>query len=163
MSGARAAAWLGALLLVGAAAADPPPKVDGEKLKQSFAGSADTDAFLRDPGLRAELVLLLGGSLAQLENNLSVRAEVDLVGGQLRLAGNAPHGGGEEEAVVCVAVYDGAVNAAILSAGAITVFTKSRDYAALPLCIKDWVTQVNSGHRDRFAKPANVRRANGGF
>lgn len=162
MSRPSALALLGVLVLA-AAAADPPPKIDGQKLKESFAGSADTDAFLRDPGVRAELKLLLGGSIARLEDNLSVRGEVDLVGGQLMLVGNAPHGGAEEEAVVCVAVYDGAVNAAILSAGVITVFTKSVDYASLPLCIKDWVTQVNSGHRDRFAKPSNVRRANGDF
>ncbi len=162
MTIARAIALVGALLL-GAAAAEAPPKVDGEKLEQSFAGSADTDAFLRDPGLRAALLLLLGPSITHLEGNLDVRAEVDLVGGQLRLVGNAPHAGTEEEAVVCVAVHDGAVHAAILSAGAITVFTKSVDYASLPLCIKDWVTQVNSGHRDRFTKPANVHRANGDF
>jgi hypothetical protein len=156
----RAIALLGALIL---GAADAPPKVDGQKLKREFAGSADTDAFLRDPGLRAALVSLLGASMAHLESNLNVRAEVDLVGGQLRLSGNAPHAGTEEEAVLCVAVHDGAVNAAILSGGAITVFTKSADYASLPLCIKDWVTQVNSAHRDRFAKPANVHRANGEF
>jgi hypothetical protein len=159
---ARAIAWLAAVL-VGAAAPEAAPKVDGQKLRQAFAGSADTDAFLRDPGLRAALVRLLGASLAHLEANLYVRGEVDLIGGQLSLVGNAAHAGGEEEAVVCVAVYDGAVNAAILSAGAITVYTASADYASLPLCIKDWVTQVNSAHRDRFAKPANVRRANGGF
>jgi len=158
----RVIALLGTVLL-GAAAAEAPPKVDGQKLKQSFAGSADTDAFLRDPGLRAALTLLLGSSMAHLESNLSVRAEVDLVGGQLVLVGNAPHAGTEEEAVLCVAVHDGSVNAAILSAGAITVFTKSVDYASLPLCIKDWVTQVNSGHRDRFTRPSNVQRANGDF
>ena len=60
-------------------------------------------------------------------------------------------------------VTDGAVNAAILSAGAIAVFTRIGDYASLPLCIKDWVTQVNSGHRDRFTRPPNVRRGNGDF
>jgi hypothetical protein len=162
MSRACAIALLAALLL-GAPAADTPPKVDGQALKRSFAGSADTDAFLRDPGVRAELVFLLGGSIAHLEANLYVRGEVDLVGGQLMLVGNAPHAGTEEEAVVCVAVHDGAVNAAILSAGAITVFTRAVAYDSLPLCIKDWATQVNSGHRDRFARPSNVRRANGDF
>jgi hypothetical protein len=158
----RAIALAGALLL-GASAADAPPKIDGQALERKYAGSADTDAFLREPGVRAELASLLGGSLAHLEHNLNVRGEVDLVGGQLQLVGNAPHAGGEEEAVVCVAVHDGALNAGIFSAGAITIFTRGTDYASLPLCIKDWVTQVNSGHRDRFTRPANVHRANGGF
>ena len=99
----RAIALAGALLL-GASAAAAPPKIDGQALQQKFAGSADTDAFLREPGVRAELEFLLGGSIAHLDANLNVRAEVDLVGGQLRLVGNASHAGGEEEAVVCVAV-----------------------------------------------------------
>ena len=120
----------------------------------------------RDPGVRAALTLLLGSSMCSWRTTLGrpYRGEVDPVGGQLVLVGNAPTCGyREEEAVVCVAVHDGTVNAAILSAGAITVFTKSVDYASLPLCIKDWVTQVNSGHRDRFTRPSNVQRANGDF
>ena len=162
MVGFRAIALVG-MLLAGASGAETPPAVDGAALKRAYVGSPDTDALLREPALRAELVSLLGESLAHFEHNLNVRGEVDLIGGQLSLVGNAPHGGSQEEAVLCIAVYDGAVNAAILSAGSITVYTRVRDYAALPLCIKDWVTQVNSGHRDRFERPANVHRANGDF
>jgi hypothetical protein len=59
--------------------------------------------------------------------------------------------------VICVAEYDGSVQAAILSKGHITVFAKDNAYDNLMLCIKDWITQVNSGHRDRFAQPKNVQ------
>lgn len=52
--------------------------------------------------------------------------------------------------------YDGTTQAAILSHGRITVFAKDRIYDKLMLCIKDWITQVSSRHRDRFAQPKNV-------
>lgn len=49
------------------------------------------------------------------------------------------------------------VQAAPLSKGRITVFAKDKSYDNLMICIKDWITQVNSGHRDRFAQPKNVQ------
>jgi len=52
--------------------------------------------------------------------------------------------------------YDGTTQAAILSKGRVTVFAKDRIYDKLMLCIKDWITQVSSRHRDRFAQPKNV-------
>lgn len=37
------------------------------------------------------------------------------------------------------------------------MFTHAEQFAWLPIGIKDWITQVNSGHRDRPAQPTNVR------
>lgn len=124
-----------------------------------WAGSYDTDAFLRDPAIRGELQKLLGPELRHLMHNLNVRGAVDLSGQTLSVSGNAPHQGTEEEAIVCVTVLplNTIVEAAILSKGAITVFTRAEKYEYTSLCIKDWITLANSAHADRFVQPANVR------
>ncbi len=48
------------------------------------------------------------------------------------------------------------VEAAIFSRGKITVFAAAEKYEYLTLCVKDWITQANSGHRDRTTQPKNV-------
>ena len=124
-----------------------------------WAGSDDTDAFLRQPAVRAELKKLLGPELKHLEHNLNVKGAVDLSGSTLSVNGNAPHGGTEEEAVVCVTPTNKTVmvEAAILSQGSITVYARADKYEYTTICIKDWITQANSGHVDRIKQPANVR------
>jgi hypothetical protein len=122
-----------------------------------YAGSYDTDALLKEPAVRAELQTLLGAQMNHLESNLNVKGSVDLIGQTLSVSGNAPHQGTEEEAVVCVVPFNMIVEAAILSEGAVTVFTRAEKYEYATLCIKDWVTLANSGHVDRLAAPANVR------
>ena len=49
------------------------------------------------------------------------------------------------------------MQAAILSKGRITVFAKDPSYDSLMQCVKDWITQANSGHRDRMTQPRNVQ------
>ncbi len=142
-----------------AVSADNPAGSGGHAMQQKYAGSYDTDAFLNEPAVRTSLARLLGGQLQHLLDNLDVRGEVDLVSGSLSLSGNAAHSGGIEEAVVCVSTYDGSVSAAVFSNGIITVYAQHPDYVAQGLCIKDWITLVNSGHRDRSTQPANVRFA----
>ena len=124
-----------------------------------WAGNYDTDAFLRLPAVRTELTMLLGSELDHLMHNLNVRGSVDLSGQTLSVNGNAPHQGTEEEAIVCVTVLPQhtIVEAAILSKGTVTVFTRAEKYEYSSICIKDWITLVNSGHADRFVKPTNVR------
>lgn len=122
-----------------------------------YVGGHDTDALLNERHVRTSLQQLLGQELAHFLDNLDVRSPVDLVGSVLSVTGNAPRRGGEEEAVLCVSPYDNTVSAALFSAGTITIFSHAATYDAQSLCIKDWITQVNSGHRDRFVQPANVR------
>lgn len=124
-----------------------------------YAGSYDTDAFLKEPAVRAELQKLLGPELKHLMHNLNVKGDVDLINGTLSLSGNAPHQGTEEEAVVCVTVLLSSMNveAAILSKGAVTVYTRAERYEYTNRCIKDWITLANSGHIGRIEQPANVR------
>lgn len=124
-----------------------------------YAGSYDTDAFLKEPAVRVELQKLLGPELKHLMHNLNVRGAVDLSGQTLSVNGNAPHQGTEEEAIVCVTVLPlkTIVEAAILSKDTVTVFTRAEKYEYATICIKDWITLANSRHADRLAQPANVR------
>lgn len=124
-----------------------------------WAGNYDTDAFLRVPEVRTELQKLLGPEMDHLMHNLNVRGSVDLSGQTLSINGNAPHQGTEEEAIVCVTVLplNTLVEAAILSKGAVTVYTPAEKYEYASICIKDWITLANSRHADRFAPPSNVR------
>lgn len=123
-------------------------------------GRDDSDAMLKEPAVQAELKRLVGGQLPKLLQNINVRGSIAYDGGSLVIAGNAPHKGGEEEGVVCVNPYSpGLVEAAIFSRGRITVFASAEKYEYLTLCVKDWITQVNSGHRDRMAQPKNVSYA----
>ena len=154
----RIAAVCAAALVAGAATAQGPEAAARARLAK-YAGSYDTDALLREPAVRAELRKLLGPQLKHLVNNLNVKGSVDVIGGALSISGNAPHQGTEEEAVVCVVPINMMLEAAILSRGAITVFTRAEKYEYAMLCIKDWVTLANSGHVDRLKQPANVRVA----
>jgi hypothetical protein len=128
-------------------------------LLKKYIGNPDTDALLKEPAVRAQLEAMLGKQLPTLIRNLNVKGDVELVGGALTLNGNAPHRGGEEEAIVCIADQGPVpyVEAAIYSKGKVSVFTKSPQYDGVMLCVKDWITQVNSGHRDRMAQPKNVQ------
>lgn len=122
-----------------------------------WAGSYDTDALLKQPAVRAQLQQLLGPELEHLERNLNVSGAVEVISESLSVSGNAPHQGTEEEAIVCVLPYNMTVEAAILSKGVITVYTRAEKYEYTNRCIQDWITLANSGHVDRIRPPANVR------
>jgi hypothetical protein len=124
-----------------------------------WAGSYNTEGFLKEPTVRTELQKLLGSELSHLMDNLNVRGGVDLSGETLSVNGNASHQGTEEEGIVCVTVLPlkTIVEAAILSKGTVTVFAQEEKYENASICLKDWITLVNSGHADRFTQPANVR------
>ena len=122
-----------------------------------WAGSYDTDAFLRQPEVHTELQKLLGSELEHLMHNMNVRGAVDLSGQTLSVNGNAPHQGTEEEAIVCVTLGSMTVEAAILSKKTVTVYMRAEKYEYASICIKDWITLANSRHADRFEQPSNVR------
>jgi hypothetical protein len=129
----------------------------GATMLRTYAGSYDTDGLLGHPGVRPRLAALLGTERAHLERNLEVSGSVNVIGGELSIDGNASHGGTEEEAVVCISGDGPTVTASILSSGVITVYADVSGYDEITRCIKDWITQANSKHRDRLVQPANVR------
>ena len=124
---------------------------------RKYVGSPDYPALLKEPGVKAKLQAVVGKQLPALMHSINVTGDMGLVSGAIAISGNAPHKGGEVEGVICVAEYDGTVQAALLTNRHITVFAKDQSYDNLMICIKDWITQVNSGHRDRFAQPKNVQ------
>ena len=133
------------------------PAGEGQSLLRRYVGTNETDQLLREPWVKIELGRLLGSQRQHLERNLDVRGAVDLIGGHLSVSGNAPHQGTEEEGVVCIGTYKIEVHAAIYSRGEVSVFTRAEKYESLPICVKDWITQVSSGHRDRLTQPKNVQ------
>ena len=139
---------------------DDQQKAEAKTLLAKYTatpGREDSDALLREPAVQAELKRLVGNQLPKLMQSINVRGAIAYDGGSLVIAGNAPHKGGEEEGVVCVNPYSpGLVEAGLFSRGKITVFGSAEKYEYLTLCVKDWITQVNSGHRDRTTQPKNV-------
>jgi hypothetical protein len=122
----------------------------------SSAGWEDSDGLLKEPAVRAELQRVVGPQLPKLMQNINVHSPIAF-DGSFKISGNAPHKGTEEEGVVCVNPYaPSLVEAAIFSRGKITVFAAAEKYEYLSVCVKDWITQVNSGHRDRTTQPKNV-------
>ncbi len=122
-----------------------------------YVGSPDYPALLKEPAVQSQLQALVGKQLPALMLSINVSGDMGLAHGAIEISGNAPHKGGEEEGVICVDPGGGLVQAAMLSKGRITVFAKDRTYEFLMVCVKDWITQVNSGHRDRFTQPKNVQ------
>jgi len=162
MNSRRVAPWVAALLAATLhvnTVATQDRDATARALVAKYAGSYDTDTFLREPAVRAELETLVGNELPHLERNLSVRGSVDLSGSALSVSGNAPHQGAEEEAIACFMPIDSRVESAIYSKGAVTVYARTSVYEYLTICIKDWITLVNSKHVDRIKQPQNVRLA----
>jgi hypothetical protein len=152
-------ASIGVVAVFASAGAAQGDQANQRAMIAKWAGSYNTEGFLKGPTVRAELQKLLGSEMSHLMHNLDVRGGVDLSGETLSVNGNAPHQGTEEEAIVCVTVLPlkTIVEAGILSKGAVTVYTREETYENASICIKDWITLVNSGHADRFVQPANVR------
>ncbi|HXC52922.1 MAG TPA: hypothetical protein VN634_18695 [Candidatus Limnocylindrales bacterium] len=124
---------------VAAAHAGDEPRTDAQKTALAkYVGSYELAKFLKDPLVARELKHVVGAELKHLENNLSVMGPIALTGGTLSTDGNAPHMGGEENAVLCVDAGRNTVNAAMLSGGKVRVYSRQSSFDALPACIKEW-------------------------
>jgi len=145
--------------LVGLGSAAQADEVSQRAFIAKWAGSYNSEGFLKEPAVRRELQQLLGAQMGHLLHNLNVRGAVDLDDETLSVNGNAPHQGTEEEAIVCATILPlkTIVEAAIFSKSAVTVYTRDATYENASICIKDWITLVNFGHIDRVKQPANVR------
>lgn len=147
------------MLAAAPAGADAPlPGTEAGGLVQRYAASWDLDALLAEPPVAREFQALPDEVRTRLLRNLSVTGPIDVYAGALSIMGNAPHRGGEDEALLCVEVGGSAVrlHAAVFSSGHVTVYTRGASYEALPICVRDWVALVSTGHRYRLRQPANV-------
>lgn len=149
--------WLLALICSLSLRAEQPDTA-AHPLVTRYVGTWELDELLREPSVQPELRALLGDDLERLINNISVRGPVGVYGGALTVMGNAPHRGGEEEAVLCIQLVDAdsEVHAAIFSGGRVTIRSRQPRYDFLPICIRDWVALVSTGHRYRMRQPDHV-------
>src|SRR6185503_18061733 len=127
------------VMVIAAAAAAQGNESTARAMIAKWAGSYNTEGFLKEPAVRGELQKLLGAEMDHLLLNLNVKGAVDLSGETLSVNGNAPHQGTEEEAIVCATILPlkTIVEAAILSKGAVTVYTREGTYENASICIKD--------------------------
>jgi len=134
--------------------AQPP----GETLITRYVATWEIDAFFAEPGIAAELDALLGARRDEVMRALDVTGGIEYYRGALSVSGNAPHAGGENEAIVCVQLGTNVqVHVGHFVGGAITVYTRQARYDFLPTCIKDWIGLENAAHAHRLRQPGNVR------
>ncbi len=157
--------WLWALglgLSGGLPAQTPTPAESAEAAVQAriarYVGRHEVQRLLREPAVQRGLRALAGPQAATLERALGVAGAVDFIDGWLAASGNAPHQGGELEAVVCVSPDEPTqVLAALLEQGKVTVFAPQSRWDYLPLCVRDWAALAAQGRQARIRAPANVR------
>ncbi|MDE2148772.1 MAG: hypothetical protein KGJ55_02820 [Gammaproteobacteria bacterium] len=151
------AALLGAGLLTVSATAAAAPTCHGKLASlQVYAGGYDGRKLLAEPAVAVPLTKLLGPALRQLQKTLDVAGPVDLVGCNLVVAGNAQMKGGEEDAIVDINLYSGAVAAGIQSGRRIRIYAADADYSHLPIAVRDWAVVAATGFRYRARPPANT-------
>lgn len=129
-------AWLAALaaLLLALPAAAQMAELRKGRLGHlvDLIGGYDYEPVLNDTLVAGNIARLLGDAAPVLRANLGVHAAIDLIAGNLVLQGNAPHQGYEEEAMLWLRVYDGAVMAALLHAGTFYLYAAPGEWEYLP-------------------------------
>jgi hypothetical protein len=156
-------ALLALLALPIAAPAACTVKDGGVSPMLDYAGNYVSDKnLLAAPAVAARLKRLPVEVRQHLRRNLDVAGPIDLVGCDLVLSGNAPHRGGEENAIVDVSLYSGAVTVAIHSRGHTDIWLDtdptadtSTPYDAVPRAVKQWAVLADMGFP--YQKPASVR------
>ncbi len=123
-----------------------------------YVGTWEIDAFLAEPAIVAELETLLGPRYDEVMLALDVHGDIEYHGSALSVRGNAPHAGGEHEAIVCVQPLGTVqVHVGHYVEGTITIYTRQPRYDFLPTCMRDWVGLENAGLGHRLRQPGNVR------
>ena len=131
---------------------------------QSYAGNYIGDMnLLAVPPVAARLAELPASLRRHFERNLDVAGPIDLIGCHLVLSGNAPHMGPEENAIVDLNLYSGAVTLAIHSRGRSDIYLDKNPtagtigglYDAVPGAVQEWAIMADMGFP--YQKPASVR------
>lgn len=132
---------------------------------QSYAGNYVSDRnLLAAPLVAARLQRLPAQVRAHLNHNLDVAGPIDLISCHLVLTGNAPHMGGEENAIVAVNLHSGAVSAAIHSGGRTDIYVindpaagaHGATYDDVPKVVKDWAVLADMGFPYQQPRTAHV-------
>lgn len=160
---------LATLLLVLAALAFNASAACSGKLAslQSYAGKYRGDADVLDAHALATILARLPGNAAlHLNRNLDVTGPVELADCHLVLAGNAPHMGTEQDAMLDVGLDTGTVIAAIHGGGRIDIYLLA-DHATtprwetLPRKLREWAVRADMGFPQQpprdLVQPGSVR------
>lgn len=134
---------------------------------QSYAGKYLSHAdLLRAPALDEILARLPGDQRQRLQRNLDVSGPIQLADCHLAVAGNAPHMGTEQDAMLDVDMTSGTVTAAIHAGGRIDVYVLGDSAAAprweaLPRGLREWAVRADMGFPQPpprgLAQPGSVR------
>lgn len=114
----------------------------------------------QDPAVQAFVMRLPAAVRAHLQRNLDVRGPVDLISCHLVLAGNAVHRGRDEDAILDVALFSGAVTVAIHSGGHVSIYldhdpaTGGGYDTAVPQAVRNWAAAFAVGISVSEAPPA---------
>ncbi len=127
----------------------------------TYAGDTPT-ALDADPVVSSRLQHLSASVRAELKRDLEVRGAVDLIQCHLALSGNAPHMGGEQNAILDVNLYSGAVTVALLDQGRIRIFldedpTAASGYQAVPYAVRLWAGMAAGGFNALNNPPPGVQ------
>jgi len=125
-------------------------------------GTYHYSAVLDDPGVRQALQVLAGDDVPTLITNLDVASPIAFIDSFLVLRGNAPHRGGEEEALVMVRIFDGKVIAGLLHGGRATVYAGYDDYAYIPGVMRDFVRPRPAPYKPETLPPGVTWLGRGG-
>lgn len=104
-----------------------------------YVGKYANDKALRHPTLRRSLVRLIGRDASKLSHYTLVQGPIDMVSGDVVIAGCAPHECPDKAAVVVAQLETGEVHAAILERGEIVVYTRQKTREYLPEGLQDWI------------------------
>lgn len=115
--------------------------------------------LLAAPAVAAGLAHLTPAVRQYLVRNLDVGGPIDLVGCHLVLTGNAPHLGGEQDAILDLDLYSEALTVAIHARGRIDIYVDNRPtapaYRDLPDAVRQWAVLADMGFP--YQRPASVQ------
>jgi hypothetical protein len=126
-----------------------------------YAGG-DAEPFLAAPAIATRMATLMGPVLDTLKDDLMVAGPVGLVDCDLVVEGNAPHQGGERDAILDVNVYSGAMTVGIQDRDRVAVLAMppsphaALTYDALPAQVRDWTHIAAARFRSRIAPPPGL-------
>jgi hypothetical protein len=132
----------------------------------SYAGTYTGEAHVpldANPAVRTRLDRLPESVREHLARNLDARGAVDLIGCHLVLSGNAAHRGGEENAVLDVNLYSGAVTVGLLSRGRIDIYldedsTAGTGYTgSVPPAVRWWAAMAAGAFSAAQRPPPGTR------
>jgi len=149
---------LGLVLLAMSTTATANPACHGKlAFLQAYAGSYESQELLSEPDVTRHLENLPVTVLKHLRKNLNVSGPVDLVSCHLVVTGNAVSGGGNEDAIIDIDLFSGAVVAGLHASIRTDVYAADPDYRHLPIAVRDWLAVVADRFLNRVHPPLRMR------